>query len=84
MFETKYTVSILNSKWEIVKSNLKLKVIPRQDEYIYLDEKYLNVLKVIHMLNEKQDIFIVIDELFEAPTKTNLIDNQLVIKLEEK
>ena len=63
MFRTKYTVSILNSKWEPLKRNLKLSVIPRCDELIYMDEQYFTVLKVIHMLNEKQDIFVVIDEM---------------------
>lgn len=63
MFETKYTVSILDSKWVPIKRNLKLKVIPRRDELIYLDEQYFEVLNVVHRLNTKQDIFIIINEL---------------------
>ena len=63
MFRTKYTVSILNSKWEPLKRNLKLSVIPRCDELIYMGEQYFTVLKVIHTLNEKQEIFIIINEM---------------------
>ena len=63
MFRTKYTVSIINSKWVKLKTNLKLSVIPRRDELIYMDEQYFTVLNIIHMLNKKQDIFVVIDEM---------------------
>jgi hypothetical protein len=63
MFRTKYTISILNSKWIPLKRNLKLNVIPRCDELIYMDDQYFTVLKVIHMLNAAQDIFIIIDEM---------------------
>ena len=63
MFRTKYTISILNSKWIPLKRNLKLNVIPRCDELIYMDDQYFTILKVIHMLNTSQDIFIIIDEM---------------------
>lgn len=78
MFQTKYTISILNSKWEPIKRNLKLKVIPRENELIFLDEKYFNVIKVIHMLNEKQDIFIIIDDLVDDDKNIKLSDSQIV------
>ena len=67
MFETKYTVSIINSKWERIKNNLKLKVIPRRDELIFFDDKYHTVLNVVHMLNKKQDIYIIINVLAQQP-----------------
>lgn len=67
MFQTKYTVSILNSKWEPIKRNLKLRVIPRRDEFIFLDEQYYSVLNVVHRLNDKQDIFVIIDEISKQP-----------------
>ena len=78
MFQTKYSVSILNSKWEIIESKLKLKVIPRQYELLYLNDKYLTVIKVIHMLNKTQDIFVVVEDLEDQPDKINLSDNQVV------
>jgi len=63
MFRTKYSVSILDSKWNPLKRGLKLNVIPRCNELIYMDEQYFTVLKVIHTLNSKQEIFIIIDEI---------------------
>jgi hypothetical protein len=62
MFRRKYTVSILNSKWVPIKRNVKLVIIPRADEYIYLNGKYYQVLNVVHTLNDNQDIFIIIEE----------------------
>lgn len=69
MFKTKYKVSILDSKWQPIEIKLKLRVIPRRDEYIYLNNQYYQVLNVIHKLNEKQDIFIVINEAFPIPSE---------------
>lgn len=69
MFQAKYTVSILNSKWNPMKRNLKLKVIPRREEYIFLNNQYYNVLNVVHMLNDKQDIFVIVNELSQQPDK---------------
>ena len=69
MFKTKYTVSILNSKWEPIEIKLKLQVIPRMDEYIYLNGQYYQVLNVIHQLKNKHEIFVVINEAFIAPLK---------------
>lgn len=71
MFKTKYTVSILNSKWEPIKIKLKLQVIPRRDEYIYLNGQYYQVLNVVHQFNTKQEIFIVINEAFVSPENFN-------------
>lgn len=69
MFERKYTVSILNSKWQPIKRGLKLKVIPRSGEFIYMDNQYYDVINIVHMLNEKQDIFVIINELAFKPNK---------------
>lgn len=84
MFQTKYSVSILNSKWEIVKRNVKLLVVPREGELIYLDGKYVNVIKIIHMFNQKQEIFIIIEDLGEQVNNINIIDSQLVNSLDKK
>ena len=63
MFKRKYTVTLLNSKWEVVKRNVNFTFIPRKDEYVYLDEQYYEVVNVVHMLNKKQDIFVIINEV---------------------
>jgi len=63
MNELKYTVTILNSKWNPIKRNVEMFIIPRRDEYIYLNEQYYEVLNVVHTLNEKQDIFVIVNEM---------------------
>lgn len=63
MFRTKYTISILDSKWNPIKRNIKLKVIPRKDELIFLNKEYHEVINVIHTMNNIQDIFIIIKPL---------------------
>jgi hypothetical protein len=63
MNELKYTVSILNSKWHPIKRNVEMIIIPRRDEYVYMNEQYYEVLNVVHMLNEKQDIFVIVNEM---------------------
>lgn len=70
MFKTKYTISILDSKWSVIKNNVKLLFIPRTNELIYLNNQYYQVINVIHMLNKNQDIFVIVDP----------IDNQGVIE----
>jgi len=61
------SISILNSNWEPIMMNLKVKSIPRRDELIYLNDKYHEVINVIHMIKEKQDIFVIIRELEKQP-----------------
>jgi hypothetical protein len=61
MFKTKYTISILDSKWSVIKNNAKLLFVPRINELIYMNNQYYKVLNVIHMLNKKHDIFIIVD-----------------------
>jgi hypothetical protein len=63
MLKEEYTVSILDSKWKEVKRNINILFIPRKNEYIYLDEQYYEVINIVHVINEKQDIFIIIDEV---------------------
>lgn len=76
MFSTKYKVSILDSKWNVVKNNIKLSVVPRQGEYIYMDNKYVNVLNVVHSIGSKNTIFIVIEDLQTQPQNNLSTDNQ--------
>jgi hypothetical protein len=61
-FSKKYTITFLNSKWEIVKSNIKLKSVPQRDEYIYMDDRYYDVLNVVHSINKNHEIFVIIEE----------------------
>ncbi len=63
MNEIKYTVSILNSKWYPLKRNVEMVIIPRKDEFIFMDNQYYEVLNIVHMVNEKQDIFVIVNEL---------------------
>jgi hypothetical protein len=64
-FDKKYTVTFLNSKWEIVKSNIKLISIPQRNEYIYINNKYYDVINVIHSIDKTHKIHIVIEETEE-------------------
>ena len=73
MFKKYYTVTILDSKWNPVLTNVKLTVIPRANEYIYLNNQYHQVMNIIHTIDKKQGVFIVIDEIVKP-------DNQMVIK----
>jgi hypothetical protein len=61
-FSKKYSVTFLNSKWEIVKSNVKLISIPNRNEYVYMDNKYYDVLNVVHTISKNHNILIVIEE----------------------
>ena len=38
MFKTKYTVSLLDSKWNVVKNNVKLYLLPRKDMPVLLKD----------------------------------------------
>lgn len=75
MFKPKYTISILDSKWQPVKRNLKLSIIPRINEYLFLDGQYYQVISVIHTFNKNQDIFLIINEL---NNQENTVENQEV------
>jgi hypothetical protein len=62
MFKTKYKVTLLDSKWNVVKTNVKLTVLPRRDEYVFFDGLYYLVLNVVHTLDGQQGVFVIIDE----------------------
>jgi hypothetical protein len=65
MFRKKYSLSILDDKWKIIRGNIKLHYIPRKNELIYLEEfkKYFEIINVVHYLNNKQGIFLIIRDL---------------------
>jgi hypothetical protein len=60
MFKRKYSVSILNENWEMIKGSVKLTFIPRANELLYFNESYYNVINVIHCLSDKQGIFLIV------------------------
>lgn len=79
MFSKNYRISIINSKWHLLKNDLKLKLIPRKGEFIYMDEQYFEVLNVVHRMNKIHEIFIVVLETQEKDKLENTL-NQLVNK----
>ena len=70
MLNKKHKITLINTNWEPIKTNLTVDVIPRTNELLYLVElgKYFEVVRVIHQLNKKQEIVIVISE-FSTPVK---------------
>jgi hypothetical protein len=61
MFKRKYTVTLLDSKWKIVKNTIKLNVIPRKDELLFFDGFYYEVINIVHVLDKTQKIFIIVN-----------------------
>lgn len=57
MFNRKYTVTFIDSKWEVIKKNVKLLPIPRQGEYVFFNGLYHEVVQVIHELLDKPKFF---------------------------
>ena len=39
-----------------------MSIIPRSNEFIYLENQYYEVLNVVHNIGETQDIFIIVNE----------------------
>ena len=62
MFSKKYNITLLDSKWNIIKSNLKLPTIPRRDEYVWHVNVYYRVLNVVHSTDDKQSTFIIVEQ----------------------
>lgn len=60
MFKRKYSVSILNENWTLIKDSVKLTFIPRANELLYFNESYYNIINVIHYLNDKQGVFLIV------------------------
>jgi len=79
MFKTKYTTTLLDSKWSVIKNGVIFKVIPRKDEYIYYNDMYYQVLNVVHNLTLKHEILIIVEE-FSQKNVLEATKNQSVIK----
>jgi hypothetical protein len=68
MIKRKYSVTILDESWKVLRPDMRLSIIPRTGELVYLEEftKYFVVIKVIHYLNKKHGIFLIIGDYIEA------------------
>ena len=64
MWKKKRTITLINTKWEIIKPNIKVKYIPRWKELIYLEEadQYYQVVNVIYYLNNNEGVWVVVDK----------------------
>lgn len=62
MFSKKYNITLLDSKWNVIKSNVKLPTIPRRDEYVWHVNVYYRVLNVVHSTDDKQSTFIIVEQ----------------------
>lgn len=60
----KYSVTILDEKWNVVREKVKVKHIPRTHELIFLPEhnKYYRVVNIVYNFTKIQGIYIVIEE----------------------
>lgn len=76
IFKSKYTVVILNSKWEILEKNLKLIKLPRQKEYIWSGTKYYQVVYVVHNITSKHQISLIVEDI----QNVEVIGNQVIEK----
>jgi hypothetical protein len=63
MFRIKYNISLLDSKWNPIKRNIIFDWVPRKDEYIFYDNIYYHVINLVHSVNKKHEIFLVVEEL---------------------
>lgn len=63
LFKKKYTLVLLDSKWNVLEKNLKLRHVPRQKEYIWLKGKYYQVTHIVHNILPIQQISIVVAEV---------------------
>lgn len=63
MFSNKYTATLLDSKWNPIKNNVKFNVIPRKNEYLYYTDKYYHVVNVVHDMTDKHKVLIVIEDI---------------------
>ena len=79
MFFKKYRITIIDEKWNVIKRDFKIKVIPRIHELFFLEEKgeYYRVVNVIHNIRKKQEVCVVIENYVDDYA---LKDNKEIIK----
>ena len=63
MMFNKHKATLLDEKWNVVKTGVKFKVIPRIHELIYLTDegKYYRVVNIVHNVNKGVEVFIIIE-----------------------
>jgi hypothetical protein len=68
----RHSVSVLDEKWNPIFLLVKVKHIPRAGELVYLkDKNYYRVINVVHNINKKQGIFLVVELLGKDPSEFN-------------
>jgi|LakMenEpi03Aug12_release.lakeMendotaPanAssembly.Ray.scaffolds.fasta_scaffold5084228_1 hypothetical protein len=55
-------ISLLDEKWNPLILNLKLKIIPRINEFLYLNNQYYRVINIVHDFSKKQKIFLIVEK----------------------
>ena len=63
MFSRKYNITLIDSKWNLIKNSIKFIAIPRRDEFIYLIDRYYQVINVVHNIDKKHNVIVIIEEL---------------------
>lgn len=60
----KSSVTLLDEKWNVLKSNVKFKFIPRIYELIYLSSEncYYRVVNVVYNIDKNVDTYVVIEK----------------------
>lgn len=42
-------------------------ILPRKDEFIWIDEQYYDVLNIVHSVGKIQSIYIIVNQLTDKP-----------------
>ena len=63
MFNRKYTITILDCKWQIVKNKVKMDIVPRKDEYLFIENQYYEILSIVHNFGEKIGVFLIVNPI---------------------
>ena len=72
MFNKTFNITILNSQWSPIKTGLKMGIVPRKGEFILIDEKYYEVINIVHTITSKSGYFVIINDLDEKKNKKSL------------
>jgi hypothetical protein len=74
MFRRKYNVSLLTSKWDVIKRNVKMEIIPNKSDFIWIDDIYYRVEEIVHSISNKHEVFLIVSKENEKYLKKNLQD----------
>jgi hypothetical protein len=77
MFSRKYNITLLDSKWNPIKNSIKFIAIPRRDEFIYLVDRYYQVINVVHNLSKKHSVLVIIEELNQQKSIENEVNKKI-------